>query len=610
MKPFCSLALKVMRRPASQRALLSSWLDEVDNNGGVDMSGVDKLLRTRPALHEQTEESDDDEFLNTGDPDPRYRLGKLLLKVARVAYRKPEHMPGWLQEKEKEIAQHRTTHQVRRCLKDWMLSADRLRQREFFNRRLYWSKHVDTSKKTALRAYGADETIAYCRYFLPGRFSVLRRILREVQMIMPDFVPHRVVDFGCGPAVGAAACFDVWGKGSVKKYAGIDLSTSMLDAAKMVTSGLDIECQYWQRTSDIVKRVISDDNERFDMAICSYTLTELNNDPARRAAVQILFEMLDVGGIVVFLDRGNPEGSFSVRTARQFLIDMHDPSHFTGKKSKFASMKGDQSAEELDRPQYVLRSAPGVTHAETGAFTLAPCTHDRPCPLSADIYCSFSQKVFGSVIRDDQAEKFSYVTMQKRKRAVLVKDISKEGAMPPLPLDVYLAEKKQHKGPSDRDKIKVEVQISSKKSGGYWLDVDESNYVARMASEKKDAFPTTLTIFKRFQELGAAADDIVEEPEEPITLTEKDDIEFGLSSSEQLKKTQERREQLAREAEEAGEAWYDRDSESEDEDEKAVVRTKADALVDQLLDEVSTSHVLSIDIYLDVKSIVMVFIVD
>ncbi len=46
-------------------------------------------------------------------------------------------------------------------------------------------------------------------------------------------------------------------------------------------------------------------NERFDLAVLSYTLSEMPNDLTRRAAVQVMFEMLDVGGYLMIIEPGN-----------------------------------------------------------------------------------------------------------------------------------------------------------------------------------------------------------------------------------------------------------------------------------------------------------------
>ena len=35
----------------------------------------------------------------------------------------------------------------------------------------------------------------------------------------------------------------------------------------------------------------------------------------------------------------------------------------------------------------------GYQHDQIGAFVVSPCTHDKPCPLTSETWCSFSQKV-------------------------------------------------------------------------------------------------------------------------------------------------------------------------------------------------------------------------
>ncbi|CAM9989787.1 unnamed protein product, partial [Ectocarpus fasciculatus] len=289
-------------------------------------------------------------------------------------------LPDWVNDRRYEITERRTPAQVRRCLKDWMVKSTRDTQKQYFNRPLTWNKTAEPRRTLNVYPYGPEETIAYSNYFFPGRYSVLKRLLDDVKTMLPDFAPNRIIDFGCGPATGAAVAVDVFGREAVHKYAGVDMSQSMQDAAQIMTKKLGVDCHFWTKTSDLIKRALNDDYERFDLAICSYTLTELANDPSRRAAVQILFELLDCGGVVVFVEKGNPEGSFAVRTARQLLLNLNDP--------------------------------------KTDVRTLAPCTHDKPCPLAGHYYCSFSQKVFASMIHKDQAEKFSYAIMQKRKRTV------------------------------------------------------------------------------------------------------------------------------------------------------------------------------------------------
>jgi ribosomal protein RSM22 (predicted rRNA methylase) len=496
-----------------------------------ELTTLDRLT-SKPIIADRTQEEEDEEdidkFLNTGDIDPRYKLGREILRLARVPYRRPEVLPDWVVERKDEISGRRTPAQVRRCLKDWMLKSNRQAQKKYFDRAQTWGENVSASKALKVYPYGPEETVAYSNYFFPGRYSVLKRLLRELQTMLPDFVPRRIVDFGCGPGTGAAVAVDVFGRDVVSKYAGVDMSQSMQDAAQIMTAKLGIDCHFWSKTSDLIKRALTDDFERFDLAICSYTLTELANDPARRAAVQILYELLDCGGVIVFLEKGNPEGSFTVRTARQLLLSLTDPKIFIPhkKKKSYGEKEGGKEDKEeggkdkekeagavgepawvdaAERPQYVLRAPQGMTHLETEMRTLAPCTHDKPCPLSPKYFCSFSQKVFGAMIHDQQAEKYSYAIMQKRKRTVFVKETSEDGASKLVSFPAYLDGRTRT---SRKQDPVFEKKLHSRNAGGVWLNevMDEDKGI----SGREHEFPTPITVLKRFQNLGDDADQPVD----------------------------------------------------------------------------------------------------
>ena len=133
---------------------------------------------------------------------------------------------------------------------------------------------MEEGKVSTVVTYGPEETIAYAHYFLPSRFALSKRVLREVlnnissrsspytptpftpdshhvitllptttfpttlshnpykqppptptnpllplsilppqvKTLLPRFRPRSVLDFGCGPATVGAAIAEVWGK--------------------------------------------------------------------------------------------------------------------------------------------------------------------------------------------------------------------------------------------------------------------------------------------------------------------------------------------------------------------------------------------------------------
>ncbi len=269
-----------------------------------------------------------------------------------------------------------------------------------------------------------------------------------------------MLDFGCGPATAGAAAVDVWGNlelnesdvnyreklspGAWRKehqdkykskaaastpaartdmrYTGVDVSQSMLDSAKVLLNGTLPKATFWDKIGDVVKRCHST-GERFDFINLSYTLNEMASDPMRRAAVTLLFEMLDIGGCMVIIENGSPVGSHTVRTARQLVLDSfgtrasvesktrgNDGDSRRGKDTKARNL----SASKNGNTESFMLSAPRqLQHDEVAASVLAPCTHDRECPLRDGFWCSFSQKVHSGKIHKGNEEKFSYVILRK-----------------------------------------------------------------------------------------------------------------------------------------------------------------------------------------------------
>lgn len=420
---------------------------------------IDRLLRVKPSLDEEREKLrqqeydegsgkldgkyDPNEFdmFEEGeddDPDPRLRIGKQLLRLGKINYRYSEKLPNWLVERQRDITSHRTQPQIRRCLNDWMLHPNRELQEQYrFKESLTWRKKLNNKsnnlKLDKINAYGAEDTIAYSYYFLPARFNITKRVFNELKTILPNFIPSRIIDFGCGPATAGAAAAEVWNKNQniITKYYGVDISQSMLDAASMVMSNKinknelkssnsilnGINSIFWNNSGDVIRRA-KEKGERFDLAIASYTLTELVSDPARCAAVQMLYELLDVNGCLVIIDTGNPIGSHTVRAARKFLLDhINDKSNNNidrSKRPKFVANDSTGSSETIIEPLHMLLPQPnGYENATLKVYTVAPCTHDKECPLGKGIWCSFSQKVYSSMIRKDNEEKFSYVIIRK-----------------------------------------------------------------------------------------------------------------------------------------------------------------------------------------------------
>lgn len=390
-----------------------------------ELRGDEMHIRWKPAIRPEDElaEEEIEEMEEDFDEDGEasVEMSKRLLELGRVTYRHVDPMPEWLLEKQQEICSHRTSAQIRRCLKSWMVKYDHELMLKYRKRALGW---YDTPQHEAQYSegeeakriiYGPEETTAYAHYHMPSRYIITKRIFGELKQVMRDYQPKRILDFGCGPATVAAAAHTIWPDGEIQHYHGIDISQAMIDAGKIMTRSIIPNATFWNRNADILQRALNK-NERYDLIVASYTLTELPTDAARKAATQMLFELLDVNGVLVLLEAGSPFGSHTVRTARQFILDMTASVDKYGKfevskprdlsqqaedegeedwEHKEKDEKGGKKQNNIKSSNLMILPPPSTKLKYTDLMTkvIAPCTHDRPCPIKAGGWCSFGQKV-------------------------------------------------------------------------------------------------------------------------------------------------------------------------------------------------------------------------
>lgn len=422
---------------------------------------IDPITRSEilEAIHEEDVEEEEEE---------PSEVGKRLLYLSNSYYRRITPFPAWFPGKKKEMTEGRTLAQVRRSLKSWMIRYDINEMKTYLNRPFHYNtnhfkkdKHLEPKPiRTTKYLYGPDETMAYAYYHMPSRYTITVKLFEDLKKYTgKGYTPKKVLDYGCGPATVGAALATVWPE-EVKQmsYTGVEISRAMMDAAAIMVQDVIPNATFWTKTSDIISRCL-EKNERYDCIVCSYTLSELYNDETRRVAVQMLYELLEPNGYLLLLESGNPLGSHMIRTARQYLLHMgrtvdrkgnfqlyqeemseeerkkkeqveedeeddgdYDDEEDDMKKGKKNNQddvslrkrlkkilkKNEPSASERKLPTLTMILPPPKTYAydDFQAMTIAPCTHDKECPLKRDQWCSFSQKVSSTTIPI-----FSYLMM-------------------------------------------------------------------------------------------------------------------------------------------------------------------------------------------------------
>jgi ribosomal protein RSM22 (predicted rRNA methylase) len=207
--------------------------------------------------------------------------------------------------------------------------------------------------------YGYDQTLATLKHRLLPNYAIAKRVLEECQSLLgpKTFAPKRILDFGIGCGSASAAALDVLDKNSIEWIHGIDPSQTMRDCSKNLIEGMTQD-----RGDELPPRItfstsLSQDNTSstesggsFDLALCSYTATDLPDIMSTLAAAAMLFEKLKPGGVLVIIEPGTPDGFNSIRSVRNMLLDCCPP----------------------DDPDFEW---------EERCHIIAPCTHNGTCPM-------------------------------------------------------------------------------------------------------------------------------------------------------------------------------------------------------------------------------------
>ena len=150
-------------------------------------------------------------------------MGEHLLDFGKVRYRHQEALPRWFELRKDQVTNKRSATQIRRIIKSWMIeSNDDQRTSESTRKRpLGWTAMSNINKDqktTSTISYGPSDVIAYAHYKMNERFMILRRVFEEIRWLMPNFIPVRILDFGCGPGISACAAVDVWEVRLIRVY--------------------------------------------------------------------------------------------------------------------------------------------------------------------------------------------------------------------------------------------------------------------------------------------------------------------------------------------------------------------------------------------------------
>lgn len=216
--------------------------------------------------------------------------------------------------------------------------------------------------------------MAYVANRFDSVYGVSTKVFSEIKMRFPDFRPRKLLDFGSGPGTSSWAASQIWP--SINRYLLVEPSESMTDISIQLLEGFPVERRRFLHQGH---------RSTYDLVVCSFSLSDLENDNSRRIHLRSLWEHVAPGGMIVLIEPGNPFGFKIIRQSRTLLLDI---------------------AEEGDK------YSPKI---------LAPCPHIHQCPMANKSWCHFIQRVELSYNLTPQQyrnknwknSKFSYLVVSK-----------------------------------------------------------------------------------------------------------------------------------------------------------------------------------------------------
>ncbi|KAI8095817.1 mitochondrial small ribosomal subunit Rsm22-domain-containing protein [Thamnidium elegans] len=233
-------------------------------------------------------------------------------------------------------------------------------------------------------SYGPRESVAYAAGVLPSTYAAVTNVMKEISNRVSDFRPRSMLDFGTGPGTAIWAAKEHF---KLEKCVGVDLSEDMLRVAEQIEESIKLE----DSTPVEFKRFLSVDPKapKTDLVVSSFTLGDISSAALQKSTVEQLWEQ--TGDMLVLIDRGTPVGFSNIVRARQWILDMEG----------------------------------------TNAHVVAPCPHDKACPLlfspeakPNDLWCHFSQRVQRPSFLmktkhskfNTEDSKYSYVVLRRGER--------------------------------------------------------------------------------------------------------------------------------------------------------------------------------------------------
>lgn len=190
-----------------------------------------------------------------------------------------------------------------------------------------------------------EERLVYLLTRLPGTFSAITKVLKEMKARNPSFSPKTLLDVGAGPGTGMWATFELFPE--LMECTLLEKDLQFMNLGKSLTKdcGLPVlENAHW-KVSDLEASL--ELSTLYDLVLLSYSIGEIQE----KFWLPLFSKLWEkTGNCLVVIEPGTPSGYQRLMKIREILKKM-------------------------------------------GGYLWAPCPHNLQCPLAANDWCHFSVRV-------------------------------------------------------------------------------------------------------------------------------------------------------------------------------------------------------------------------
>ena len=215
----------------------------------------------------------------------------------------------------------------------------------------------------------AEDAAAYAAVRAPATFAAISSVFAEVRARRPEWTPRAVLDVGAGPGVATWAAVTAWP--AIERATLVEAEPAMVEVGRELAAAAPpaLAAAEWI-TGDLAAAT-----GRHDLVVASYVLNELDAARVGESARRLWECAADT---LVVVEPGTTLGYRRVLEARAVAL-------------------------------------------AGGGSTLAPCPHDRPCPLEPPDWCHFGVRLqraaahreVKDVERGFEDEKLSYAVLTR-----------------------------------------------------------------------------------------------------------------------------------------------------------------------------------------------------